>query len=76
MRALSVLGRAREARVRGPSRERTPDATRHVSPLGRDPRVARLLTGGVEFKESIMYNIWLVGAVVIVLFVLGYVGFR
>jgi hypothetical protein len=31
----------------------------------------------VELKESVMYNIvWLVGAVVIVLFVLGYVGLR
>ncbi|MGF6755859.1 hypothetical protein P3T16_003265 [Paraburkholderia sp. GAS42] len=30
-----------------------------------------------EFKERVMYNIvWLVGAVVIVLFVLGYVGLR
>ncbi|MGF6603981.1 hypothetical protein P3T23_009240, partial [Paraburkholderia sp. GAS448] len=29
------------------------------------------------FKERVMYNIvWLVGAVVIVLFVLGYVGLR
>jgi hypothetical protein len=31
----------------------------------------------VELEESVMNNIiWLVGAVVIVLFVLGYFGFR
>ena|ERR1700730_1054651 len=45
--------------------------------VGHDPRVARLLKGCVDLQESVMYNIvWLVGAVVIVLFVLGYVGLR
>ncbi|CAB3801225.1 hypothetical protein LMG28138_04975 [Pararobbsia alpina] len=45
-------------------------------PFGRDPRVARL-TKGVELRENVMNNIiWLVGAVVIVLFVLGYFGLR
>jgi hypothetical protein len=32
---------------------------------------------GIELRESVMNNIiWLVGAVVIVLFVLGYFGLR
>jgi hypothetical protein len=51
-------------------------ATARFASWSRPTRRAAV-KGGVELKESVMYNIvWLVGAVVIVLFVLGYVGLR
>jgi hypothetical protein len=49
----------------------------HASPVGPRPTRRTADQANVELEESVMNNIiWLVGAVVIVLFALGYFGLR